>query len=172
MIHTSTNSNVFSNICKIIERESKSTTYKFALLRGIIDIIQDNSPYISFSKERVHFPLGLLIEKWMLYYYPFLESAAYIPQINGAAKLAFGVQFQKIIFEYKNRGGYSVFYNDLKSQGIPKDLEADFVELCKQLKNTISQMPMKYIGRSVNEKYYSIFQYERGLKSESNVSIR
>ena len=37
---------IFSNIGKIIERDSKSTTYKFALLRGTIDIIQENSPYI------------------------------------------------------------------------------------------------------------------------------
>jgi hypothetical protein len=34
----------FINISKIIERDSKSTTYKYALLRGTIDIIQDNSP--------------------------------------------------------------------------------------------------------------------------------
>jgi len=162
------NYSVFSDISRIIERDNKSTTYKFALLRGVIDIIQDNSPYISFSKDRVHFPLGLLIEKWMIYYYPFLESYTYIPQINGGAKLAFGAQFQKVIFQYKNKGGYSAFYNDLKCKGIPKDLEADFIELCKKLKNTIAQMPMKYIGRSISEKYYSIFQYESGLTSKSN----
>jgi hypothetical protein len=38
---------VFQNISKIIERDSKTTTYKFALLRGVIDIIQDNSPFIT-----------------------------------------------------------------------------------------------------------------------------
>ena len=32
---------VFFNISKIIERDSKTTTYKFALLRGVIDIIQE-----------------------------------------------------------------------------------------------------------------------------------
>ena len=31
---------VITNISKIIERDSKTTTYKFALLRGVIDIIQ------------------------------------------------------------------------------------------------------------------------------------
>jgi hypothetical protein len=67
------NPHFLQNISKIIERESKTTTYKFALLRGVIDIIQDNSPYISFKKGRVHFLTGLLVEKWMLYYYPLLE---------------------------------------------------------------------------------------------------
>ena len=162
------NSEVFSNISKIIERDSKSTTYKFALLRGVIDIIQDNSPYITFSRGRVHFPLGLLIEKWMLYYYPFLESSIKIPQINGGANLAFGTHFQKIISEYQNRGGFSVFYNDLKNKGIPKNLEADFILLSKKLKDTITLMPMKYIGRSINREYYSIFQFESGVKTRSN----
>ena len=74
---------VFSNIHKIIERDSKSTTYKFALLRGVIEIIQDHSPYVAFQDDRVHFPTGLLIEKWLLYYYPLLESKAILPQING-----------------------------------------------------------------------------------------
>ena len=96
---------VFQNISKIIERDSKTTTYKFALLRGVIDIIQDNSPFITISKDRVHFPTGLLIEKWMLYYYPILECSTNIPQINGESNLAFGVQFKKIITEYRNFTG-------------------------------------------------------------------
>jgi hypothetical protein len=162
------NNEVFTNISKIIERDSKSTTYKFALLRGVIDIIQDNSPYIIFSGDRVHFPLGLLIEKWMLYYYPFLESSTNIPQINGGANLAFATQFHKIIDEYQNRGGFSVFYNDLKNKGIPKNLEADFILLSKKLRETITQMPMRYIGRSISDEYYSIFQYEIGKKSKAN----
>ena len=160
------NREVFTNISKIIERDSKSTTYKFALLRGVIDIIQDNSPYISFSSNRVHFPLGLLIEKWLLYYYPFLESKTNIPQINGSANLAFGLQFKKIISEYETRGGFSAFYNDLKNKGIPKILENDFVMLTNKLKDTITLMPMKYIGRSLSEDYYSIFQFASGMRNK------
>ncbi|MBJ7429370.1 MAG: hypothetical protein JHD28_10510, partial [Bacteroidia bacterium] len=148
-------SEVFQNISKIIERDSKATTYKFALLRGVIDIIQDNSPFISISKDRVHFPTGLLIEKWMMYYYPILESAINIPQINGETNLAFGIQLKKIINEYETIGGFSAFYNDLKNKGIPKNLQADFFALAKKLKGTITTMPMKYIGRSISNDYYS-----------------
>ena len=70
-------SEVFSNINKIIERDSKASTYKFALLRGVIDIILENSPYITDSGGRVIIPTGLLVEKWLLYYYPILESSIY-----------------------------------------------------------------------------------------------
>jgi len=161
------NNEIFTNISKIIERDSKSTTYKYALLRGVIDIIQDNSPYIKFSGDKVHFPLGLMIEKWMLYYYPFLESATDIPQINGGANLAFGAQYQKIIAEYQNRGGFSAFYNDLKNKGIPQNIEVSFILLLQTLRKTITQMPMKYIGRSISQEYYSIFQFELGAKSKA-----
>ena len=158
------NNTVFSNISKIIERDSKSTTYKFALLRGVIDIILDNSPFISFSNDRVSIPTGLLIEKWMMYYYPILESDTYIPQINGETNLAFEVQFKKIILAYKGNNGFSAFYNDLKNKGIPKDLQPAFLELSRKLSETITKMPMKYIGRSLSNDYYSIFQFEPGKR--------
>lgn len=151
---------VFSNISKIIERDSKSTTYKLALLRGVIDIIQDNSPFINFSKDKVHFPTGLLVEKWMLYYFPILESTEYIPQINGAANLAFGIQFKEVIKQYNKIGGFSAFYNDLKNKGIPNHLHSEFISLAKKIKNTITGMPMKHIGYSLNNRHYSIFQNE------------
>ena len=158
---------VFSNIGKIIERDSKTTTYKFALLRGVIDIIQDNSPFIIISKYRVEFPMGLLIEKWLMYYYPILESEIHIPQINGVANLAFQTQFKELIFKYKSVGGFSAFYNDLKNKGIPKYLQTDFFALIKKMRNTITQMPMKYIGRSINQNYYSIFKFEKGITGQT-----
>jgi len=155
---------VFSNISKIIERDSKSTTYKFALLRGVIDLIQDNSPYLTISEGRVHFPTGLLVEKWMLYYYPLLESSINLPQINGATNLAFGIQFKKLISAYTQIGGFSSFYNDLRNKGIPMELRQDFLALAMKIRDTITRMPMKYIGRSLNEGFYSIFQYELGIR--------
>ncbi|MBX7109304.1 MAG: hypothetical protein K1X61_11710 [Chitinophagales bacterium] len=162
---------VFQNISKIIERDSKTTTYKFALLRGVIDIIQDNSPFTNISKDRVHFPTGLLIEKWMLYYYPILECSTNIPQINGATNLAFGIQFKNIIKAYESVGGFSAFCNDLKNKGIPKNLHADFLALSKKLKGTITTMPMKYIGRSISNEYYSIFNFDSATTRRSSIQI-
>jgi hypothetical protein len=143
-------SEVFQNISKIIERDSKSTTYKFALLRGVIDIIQDNSPFITISNDRVHFPTGLLIEKWLMYYYPILESSINIPQINGETNLAFETQLKKIINEYETIGGFSAFYNDLKNKGIPENLQADFFALAKKIKRNDYN--------NANEIYWSFHQ--------------
>lgn len=166
------NFEVFNNISKIIERDSKSTTYKFALLRGVIDIIQENSPYVSFSENRVQIPTGLLIEKWLMYYYPILQSQTSIPQINGETNLAFSNLFSKLISYYEARGGFSVFYNDLKNKGIPEDLQSVFFELSKKLRDTITKMPMKYIGRSISDDFYSIFNYEnQTIRKSSSIDI-
>ena len=167
------NNEIFYNISKIIERDSKSTTYKFALLRGVIDIIQDNSPYIYSAENRVYFPTGLLIEKWLMYYYPILESEIKIPQIHVNRNLAFEDLFKSIITEYKKIGGFSVFYNDLRNKGIPANLQDDFYKLTKKLRKTITRMPMKYIGRSVSNDYYSIFSFENDTvrKTKSIIDI-
>lgn len=160
LIFEQMNREVFTNISKIIERDSKSSTYKFALLRGVIDIIDDNSPYIDQMFGRAYIPTGLLIEKWLMYYYPILRSETNIPQINGKTKLAFQTQFIKVIQAYELRGGFSAFYNDLKNKGIPHELRLEVFNLVKKLRDTITDMPMKYIGRSLSEEYYSIFRYE------------
>lgn len=166
------NNEVFYNISKIIERDSKTTTYKFALLRGVIDIIQDNSPYISFVDNRVQIPTGLLIEKWLMYYFPILQSQTSIPQINGETNLAFSNQLSKLIADYEARGGFSAFYNDLKNKGIPEDLQSNFFELAKKLRDTITKMPMKYIGRSISNEFYSIFNYEnQTIRRSSTIDI-
>lgn len=152
---------VFSHISKIIERDSKSSTYKFALLRGVMDIIQDNSPYITFSDGRVHFPTGLLIEKWLLYYYPILRSDIPIPMIHGRSKLAFQEQFESIIRQYARQGGedFSCFYNDLSNKGIPSGLQREFLALVRKIRETITGMPMRHIGYSVYQRHYSIFEF-------------
>lgn len=165
------NNQSYINVNKIIERDNKSSTYKFALLRGVVDIIQDNSPYIEFKDGRVHFPMGLLIEKWLLYYYPIFDSELYIPQINGVANLAFASQMKELVNYYKDKGGFSTFYNDLKNKGIPSNIYLEFFKLLKKLNDTITQMPMKYIGRSINQDYYSIFQYENAKKIKSKNEI-
>ena len=160
---------IFSNIGKIIERDSKSTTYKFALLRGTIDIIQENSPFIYEKDGRIIIPTGLLIEKWLVYYYPILESEKHIPQINNSKKLKFQTLFDKLIAYYKFRGGLSVFYNDLRSKGVPDDIRKLFLDLVKSLKKTITDMPMRYIGKSVNNKEYSIYDFEKNITIKKSI---
>jgi len=70
----------FKQINAIIERDSKDATYKFALLRGAIEISQEYDHLQRDTGDRVEFPLGLLVEKWLLYYYPLIAGSDFIPQ--------------------------------------------------------------------------------------------
>jgi len=165
------NFDVFTRINALIERDNKSTTYKFALLRGVIDIIQDNSPFVTHQNDRVHIPLGLLVEKWLLYYYPILESTFLIPQINGPGKkLQFQTNFELLIQLYASRGGFSAFYNDLRGKGLPPDVQAIFGKLIHEIRDTIIMMPMKHIGYSLSQQFYSIFTYEKCRRRHSGAT--
>jgi hypothetical protein len=154
----------FKHINQILARDNKSSTYKFALLRGTIDLIEENSPFIEIKGGRAYFPLGLLVEKWLLYYYPLVA----VPQINRTTQLAFAAQLQVVVTYYELRGGFSAFYNDLKNTGIPIELQPMFMDLIKRLATTITQMPMKYIGTSIYNQFYRIYQYERGKAQKTN----
>lgn len=159
----------FINISKIIERDKKTSTYKFALLRGTIDIILDNSPFLKLNDETVEIPLGLLIEKWLIYYYPLFETEVKIPQIVGEkTKIKFQQLFLPIIKYYKKHNGLSGFYSDLKSKGISEEISVDFFNLTKELKNNIVKNPMQYIGNSINRQLYSIYKYQNNSKFKNN----
>ncbi len=154
------NLDTLKHINQIIERDSKDTTYKFALLRGTIEVIEDKSPYTILSKEQVILPLGLLVFKWIVYYYPIIEAE--LPQKSAGkindGSLAFQALFKEITDFYANKNGLSAFHNDFIKDRIDKGIEAKVFELCKVIRTTITTMPMKYIGFSVYKDYYQIFQ--------------
>jgi hypothetical protein len=157
----------FKQINAIIERDSKDATYKFALLRGAIEISQEYDHLKRDSGDRVEFPLGLLVEKWLLYYFPLIASPDFIPQKNGESKnsqyqIAFRKSFRKITEYYDTRGGFSAFYSDYVNGKIPNEIDQSFRELVSDLKTTITGMPMKHLGYSVYRQHYSLFKDEKG----------
>jgi hypothetical protein len=154
------NKQTLINVNKILERDSKSTTYKFALLRSVIDVIQENNPYITVKEGRAYLPLGSVIEKWIYYYYPLFKANLDTAQINGKNKPLAIAQFLKpVVIFYESRGGLSALYQDLRKNGIPKSIENDFWKLCKKLRETITKMPMRYIGQSIYGEHYQIFNF-------------
>jgi hypothetical protein len=153
------NSDTFINISKIIEQESKTSTYKFALLRGTIELTQEYSPYTRIKEGRVFMPMGLLINKWIFYYYPLIEGPYYIPQINGSKPISFEKELREIIETYSQKGDMPVLYNELRINSLEKTAEELLIRLYKKLQKTISSMPMKYLGSSINQSHYSIFSY-------------
>ncbi len=156
----------FKTINTIIERDSKDTTYKYALLRGAVEISQEYQHMKRENCGRVDFPLGLLVEKWLLYYYPFIEND--IPQKpreceKGAKQISFRRSFREITDYYSSHGKFSEFYKDYSKGSIPPPLVPVFRKLVKEIRTTITQYPMKHLGYSATKRHYSVFDYDRNV---------
>ena len=141
------------DLAKIIERDSKDATYKYALLRGSIEIVQENDNYKRIDGDSVSFPLGLLVLKWIEYYYPIMCSQVFIPQKHGDSKrrtIAFRREFEKVISFYPlSENSYPLFY-DLKKGINRSDLSEAVSLLVRKLKDTIVRQPMHYIGSAID----------------------
>jgi len=160
--------------------EQKDATYKFALIRGSIEVFQRYDHFKTDEGEWVKFPLGLLIERWIFYYYPIFESNFFIPQIgqdkedlaDESNKLKFRQSFDNIIRYYRLKGnGYSHFYNEYQKGQIRPDMKIHqyFIEMCVQIRDTIVQNPMKFLGNSTYQKENSIFHAKK-KRPKSNVN--
>jgi len=153
----------FKTINTIIERDSKDTTYKYALLRGAVEICQEYPHLKRVNGNRIVYPMGLLVEKWILYYYPFIESNT--PQKSGESKagakqIAFRNLFRKITEYYSIHGGFSAFYRDYTKGSLPPHIVSVFRQLFRKIWNTITEYPMAHLGYSVEKAYYSVFNYD------------
>jgi hypothetical protein len=164
---------VLKHINAIIERENKTSTYKFALLRAIIEIIRSDSRFIEPGQEYCRIPLSMIAEKWILYYYPLLKEDRII-QISKRT-MAFEVEFKPVIDYYKNNGDISLLYAHLRDGEVPAVLMDDMEALFRKVANTIRTMPMKYIGTSIFNCYDGLFKYQRfadNIKFSLNDSAR
>ncbi len=157
----------YRRINNIIERDSADATYKYALLRGVIEICQQSSHLREEDGDTVSFPLGLLVEKWLLYYYPIFAAPAFIPQKNGETPnqdsgrvVSFRKHFVPVIDYYRDRGGISVFYSDYAHGTMPAEIRPAFRTLVKAIRHTITKMPMKHLGYSQSKEHYSVFEYD------------
>lgn len=152
--------NTLKKINQIIERDSKDTTYKFALLRGAIEVIQEKTPYQRIEGSNVILPTGLLTLRWLEYYYPIIEAD--LPQKNGdkfiSNTLAFRPLFKQITNYFSTRGGFSVFYSELIRGNLSIQIEDAVFQLCRKIRDTIKKQPMRYLGKSVYGEEYKIFK--------------
>jgi len=158
----------FITVSQIIERDSKDTSYKYALLRATIDVISQFDQQIIINSNRVEIPLGLIIEKWLWYYYPLIDSDIFLPQKNGeplsltkGKNISFRKFFSALIESYRPYGKFEHFYNDYKKGKLSSEVNQMLILLVKDLHKTISTMPMKYIGKSVSSFEYSIYKLEK-----------
>jgi hypothetical protein len=116
-------------------------------------VIQEKSPFIVVDDENVKIPLYLLIEKWILAYYPIFESNLQYSQINGlSVKLAFESEMIEFVKMYQFNGGISIVNVHLKT-GFPSEYQNIALKLIKKLRDVITTNPMRYIGSRLSNSH-------------------
>lgn len=156
----------FSDINSIIENDSTDTTYKYSLLKSVIESCQEYPQYITVDEEnnRAVLPLGICVMKWLIYYYPFFLPGTFISMKNGEKKsyykIVFREYFEMVCAYYEQHGGISVFIDDVLHGTIPDEISPIVLKLASTIRSCIADKPMRHLGYSLNSTEYSIFKIE------------
>lgn len=158
--------NTLRSINHIIENDSTSSTYKYALVKAVIETSQKDSHFLEISGDNVKLPLGLLIEKWFFYYLPFILSKTYQQK---STNRIFDKPTEEAIIDFLNdyakdydskdittiKEIYREIRNDWNSNRIRDDKK--FFKIVKNIARIIVTNPMYYLGRTFFQKEYPIF---------------
>lgn len=140
-------------IQRIISGESKTATYKLALLRALSEIAtKDFNRAVFLDDGQIGVPLELVTKKWLRYYWPLFESARFIPGANGerpgAPKpLMFRKAMTALIAGYRGLGGYPRFYSDWISGALSPGADKALDEALKRIRRAIVDGPVFYAAR-------------------------
>lgn len=155
----------------IINRDKKTATYKLALLRALCEIAQTSFHCARFIPgDRVAIPLGLIVEKWLYYYWPLVDTELIFPemQIGRARGMAFRTALLKLVNSFKP-GGLNAFYALFQSGRLNKEQIYLLTQAVNIIANTIIVGPVTYAGGSIKD-IDNIFRFN-GIKRISHCSI-
>lgn len=145
----------------VIEHDKVSSTYKYALLKSAIQVSQRYEHLTIFENEKVHLPLGLIVEQWLLDYLPFICKS--IRQQNNGQVLNKKIEENyKRFFTSMNldcesdwKYSYYVLIEQIENAST-KTISETLLNLSREIAHTITNMPMRYIGR----REYELFMPE------------
>lgn len=147
----------------IIEHDTASSTYKYVLLKSVINAAQKYDHLINIKDGKAHIPIGLIVRQWTFDYMPFVFKN--ISQQNNGTILDKPIMNSYFkIFELLNLNNkieweyaYIQFIKAYENPSISDDLSKEFLKLSRRIAKKIVDMPMRYIGK--NE--YDLFMPQR-----------
>lgn len=150
----------------IINRDKKTATYKLALLRALCEIAQTSSQHVRFVPgDRVSIPLGLVVEKWLYYYWPLIDTNLNLPEMRtgkDARGIAFRPELRQLVDSCKV-GGLDSFFS-LFENGRLSDRQAVLLKkAATTIAGTIIKGPVRYSGGSL-EGLPQVFAHEGALR--------
>jgi len=141
----STLGNGVDHAISLINNDDKTTTYKLALLRALVDVALDQPHQASWmNAHSVAIPYSPIVDLWILYYFPLLKQG--IPQIPPSRQPAFQKQFLELTdFNY----AYELFSN---AHGT--DIQNRVSSLRTVIQKTIGKGPVTYAKGNQSERLF------------------
>lgn len=138
----------------IIENDSASSTYKYVLLKSVINATQKYDHLVKFENKRAIIPLGLIVEQWVLDYMPFVFKD--ISQQNNKTVLdkpittIYNTIFKLLNLDKSEKWEYAYiqFMKSYQNPCMSLELSKEFLKLSKKIADKIVNMPMRYTGKS------------------------
>jgi len=159
----------------IIDNDAVNSAYKLALCKGAIEISRNHAEraFLTSGEKKVIYPVSYIIAYFIRYYYPIFGYSSFIPQLNSesqknncSSQSAFRREFDTIIGYYSDHGGFSVLWDDIKTDTIPSLIQDDWKNLCRKVHSTILYQPMNTFRRNSQKSLYSFFKLESDFQSD------
>jgi len=142
-----------SQIIALIHGERKQGTYKLALMRALIESsIQQGFLFKETPSGTMTAPLGILIDRWIGYYWPLARRGVSSLVTGGSSKMM--MRLEKLSQKAFENGlkTYPVFRSKLISGEI--SWSGEFAKLCSDVRTTLRNEPMKHLGSKAG--FYAI----------------
>lgn len=160
----------------ILNRDRKVATFKLALFRALCEISTTNYNQVIWEREgNVRIPVGLIAEKWIYYYWPLIENQLFLPQIYGEEKgsnirIAFRELLQRLVEEYRRKGGLSRFTLDLRSSSFDSENLKLVHHVFNKIKRTIISGPVTYAGSSIETgRMFEYMKEDRTIRFSASI---
>jgi len=148
------NTEALRQINYIIEHDSASSTYKYVLLKSVINASQKYDHLINVKNHRANIPLGLIVEQWILDYMPFifkdiLQGSSRTTVLDRPITDIYNNIFKLLDLDTSVEWVYAYiqFTKALQNPNMSVELSTEFLKLSKKIADKIVNMPMKYTGK-------------------------
>lgn len=158
--------NITEQLSILIGGEIVQTPYKYSLVFSLIEICQEYAVFAQTGENgRTTMPLGLLVWKWIEYYYPYVASDTFIALLSSETpeshrSLKFRVNLSELAMSYGWNCGLETFNDDLKYGKVTESVTEIVSDLIVQIYDAITNQAMKFFGHREIGSYYSYFTVE------------
>lgn len=148
LVYVGSGGRPIDRIESIINRDRKTATYKFALLRAIAEIAMLRPGLARMEPcNRVSIPLDAVAELWVRYYWLIVESPSNIEQNrNGRGPICFRQDLGQLIERYRNVNGLPVYIEHVRSNRVPPEISALHRQVIRKVKTAITTGPVAHAG--------------------------